>query len=280
MWTLLLACAAPELLLAPDPDRVDAPFGELGPYGAAWVRDRAQARVTDVVAFDVIYPAEADASPAVSGAPVIVFIHGGLVAPERYHWLAIHAASRGWVTVLPEADLHLAITGPANGDLALDRLLERSDRPGPLQGLAGDQALGMGHSLGGVLAAGQFARDPRLDALVLLASFPADSTPTEDAAGPVLALTGATDVFDDERLAVQLARFPGPTTSAWVDGMNHYAWTDDATPAELDGDGPQTRPVDATRADALRFLDAWLHVRVEGGDEALLSEPFANVVLQ
>ena len=227
----------------------------------------------------MIYPADADLRPAVQGAPVAVFIHGGLVAPERYHWWAVHLASRGWATVLPEADLHLAITGPADGEIAYDRLLALSDRPTDLEGLAGNVAVAMGHSLGGVLAARQYARDPRVGGLVLLASFPADGTPVEDGDGPVLALVGGTDVFDDDRLAAQLARM-GPSTWATVDGMNHYAWTDDATEAELDGDGPQTRPVDATRADALRVFDAWVAARVGGEDPAALDGPFPNVVLQ
>lgn len=283
LLSMLLACApvsAPELLLAPDPDRDLVP-GERGPYGAALVEARAQARVSDAIALDILYPAEADGTPAVTRAPVVVFIHGGLVDPTRYHWLPAYLATRGWVSVLPEADLHLAITEPGNGDIALDRLQELSLRTDALRDLAGEPVIAMGHSLGGVMAAGQWARDDDVDGLVLLASFPADFTDIESGGdGPVLALTGTSDVFDWGRLEAQLDRFAGPTTDARIDGMNHYAWTDEASEGELEGDGPQTRPVAATRADGLRVLDTWNEVVWFGGDPALLEAPFPGVELR
>ncbi len=283
MLLLLLACApvgTPELLLEPDPDRADLLPGERGPYGAALVEARAQARVSDAIALDILYPADDAGSPAVTDAPVVVFIHGGFVDPTRYHWLAAYLATRGWVSVLPEADLHLAITEPGNGDLALNRLQELSRRSDALRDLAGEPVLAMGHSLGGVMASAQWARDEDVDGLVLLASFPADFTNVEEGDGPVLALTGTTDVFDWENLEAQLDRVPGPVTDARIDGMNHYAWTDEASDADLAGDGPQTRPVATTREDALRVLDTWNEVRWFGGDEALLEGPFPGVELR
>ncbi len=279
---VLLACAPvsePTLLFAPDPSAVGG-AGERGPYGAALVEARAQARVSDAIDLDILYPAEADGSVAVQGAPVVVFIHGGLVGPERYHWLPAYLATRGWASVLPEADYELAITEPGNGVVALDRLQDLSERSDALRGVAGTPVVTMGHSLGGVMAAGQWATDDDVDAFVLLASFPADFQPIEEGVGPGLALTGTTDEFDWENLEAQLDRVAGPTTDARIEGMNHYAWTDDATDRELDGDGPQTRPVAETREDALRVLDTWLDVRLFGADEALLDGPFPGVEVQ
>jgi pimeloyl-ACP methyl ester carboxylesterase len=284
LLTLLLSACAPvsepELLLSPDPSVSEpVPYGLRGPHGAAVVEARAQARVSDAIPLDILYPAEADGSPAVTGAPVVVFIHGGLVPPDRYHWLPAYLATRGWVSVLPQADLQLAITEPGNGQIALDRLQELSDGSDALRDLVGpDQpVVTMGHSLGGVMAAGQWATDADVDAFVLLASFPADFQPIEEGVGPALALTGTTDEFDWANLEAQLARVAGPTMDARIQGMNHYAWTDDATDAELDSDGPQTRSVEATRADALRVLDTWLDVRLFGADGALLDGPFPGV---
>jgi len=282
---LSMACAPvsePELLIEPAPVSTPAPAGQRGPHGAALVEARAQARVSDAIALDIIYPSDADGTPSVTGAPVVVFIHGGLVGPERYHWLPAYLATRGWASVLPEADLNLAITEPGNGAIALERLRQLSDRTDALRDVVSDRSevVTMGHSLGGVLAAGQWATDPGIDGLVLLASFPSDTIPIEEAGRrPALAMTGTTDEFDLARLEDQLDRFAGPTTDARIRGMNHYAWTDGATEAELAGDGPQTRPVEATREDALRVLDTWLDVRLFGGDEEALNGPFPGVDL-
>jgi len=279
---LLVGCSAvtdPVLLIDPDPS-IDAWLpGERGPHGAALVETRAQARVSDAIQLDILYPATADGSVALRDTPVVVFVHGGLVGPERYHWLPAYLATRGWTSVLPAADLELAITEPGNSRVALDRLQELSDDHDDLQGLVGpDQpVVAMGHSLGGVMAAGHWATDDDVDALVLLASFPASFQPIEDATGPALALVGATDVFDWAELDSQLARVSGPTDTARIEGMNHYAWTDDATQGELDSDGPQTRAVQDTRDDALRVLDTWLDVRLFGADDALLDGPFPGV---
>jgi hypothetical protein len=115
----------------------------------------------------------------------------------------------------------------------------------------------------------------------MLASFPAAGDPIEDAVPrPVLALTGTTDVFDFDRLEDELDRFAGDTLDARIDGMNHYAWTDDATDAELDSDGEQRRAIPATRTDAQRVLDAWLDVSLFDADESALDGPFPGVEVQ
>lgn len=281
---LVLACgplSQPVPLVEPGGSASPAP-GEAGPYGAARVRARAQARVTDAIDLDIVYPSDTTGLPDVSDTPVVVFVHGGLVPAERYHWLPVHLATRGWTTVLPHADLQLAITEPGNGSLALDRLHQLAEAGGPLDGLVGTRqpVVAMGHSLGGVMAAGQWATDEDVDALVWLASFSADFQPMEQGTGPVLALTGTTDVFEWETLEAQLDRVSGPTLDARIDGMNHYAWTDDATERELASDGPQTRPVAETRADALQILDRWLDVELFGADPALLDGPFDDVELR
>jgi pimeloyl-ACP methyl ester carboxylesterase len=213
----------------------------------------------------------------------VVFIHGGLVEPERYHWLAAHLATRGWVSVLPESDLRLAIFEPGNGEVALDHLQQLAEHDEGLKGIVSPSSpvITMGHSLGGVLAARQWASDPGVDGLVLLASFPADGDPIEDAAvRPVLSLVGTTDGIDVERLETQLDRFAGEVVDARIDGMNHYAWCDNTTDAELAGDGDQRRPILSTRTDALRVLDTWLDVHVFEAEPVLLDGPFPGVELR
>jgi len=283
---LMLACSPlsdPEMLLTPDPSVDVLVAGERGPHGAALVEARAQARVSDAVPLDIVYPSDGAGVPSVTGAAVVVFVHGGLVGPERYHWLAAYLATRGWVSVLPQADLKLAITEPGNSAIALERLRDLAERTDELRDLVddGSPVLPMGHSLGGVLATMHWTTEQPVDGLVLLASFPAASTATDEGPPtPVLALTGTTDVFDWKRLEGELDRFRGPTTDARIEGMNHYAWTDDATEGELNSDGPQERPVGDTRQDALRVLDTWIDVRLFGADEVLLEADFPGATLR
>lgn len=54
-----------------------------------------------------------------------------------------------------------------------------------------------------------------------------------------------------------------------VDGLNHYGWTDAATPGELVGDGVATRAVDDARRDLLPVLDRWIDA-IHAQDEAAL----------
>lgn len=283
-WWLVAASACsplgtPTLLALPDPAR-DGADGLDGPFGAAVIPFDLQARVTEIVHTSVVYPSDDAEAPVVSGAPLVVLTHGGLVAPERYWWLARHLATRGYVTVLPEAELLLAIAQPGNGDLALDALREEAGRDGLLAGLvpADGPAAAMGHSLGGVMAARQWERDAGLDLLVMLASYPAAGDPVEEQADrPVLSIAGGEDHGLPD-IEAAFARYPGPATEVVVDGMNHYAWTDDASEGELARDGALTRDLAAVRQDALRVMDAFLDVHLAGADPGLLAGPFPGTV--
>jgi dienelactone hydrolase len=284
MWLLLLIACSPlgpaELVVPPDPARPGDP-GLPGPYGAAARSLAVQARVTEVVPAEVLYPSDADGELAVTSAPAVVLVHGGLVAPERYRWLGAHLATRGVVVVMPEAELLLAISQPGNGAASLDALREVAGGDGPLAGLvdADGPVATMGHSLGGVMAARQWVDDPDVDLLVLLASYAAPGDPVEDQDGrPVLAVGGTTDgSLEPDRLLDEVARFPQVETFL-VDGMNHYAWTDDPSQAELDGDGARTRSLEALRRDALRVVDTWLDVVLGGADPAALAGPVPGTV--
>ncbi len=126
----------------------------------------------------------------------------------------------------------------------------------------------------------QWADDPSLAGLILLASYPASGT---DVAGerPVLALVGSEDgASSPEEVAPRLDVFDDDTLFyGVVDGLNHYGWTDDAKPSELRGDGPETRPRDEARHDALRVLDTWLDawLRDDADAQDRLDTPFAGV---
>lgn len=286
-WWVLIGCSqlsAPEMLLLPDVTR-DGADGTDGPWGAALVETRLQARVSSAVPLDVVYPADDRGGLDTTAAPVAVLIHGGFVHPERYHWLAAHLASRGWVVVLPEADQLLAIAEPSNGHLALEAVRELSqDDDGPLVGavIEGGPVVTMGHSLGGVMATRQLLEDPGVGGVAMFASFPAPGDPVEEASGerPVLELIGDRDDIDVDALESGLDRFGGDVWFGWVDGMNHYAWTDDPSDLELGNDGELIRALPAVRQDALRVLDTWLDVQFLEADPSLLRQDFPRVERQ
>ncbi len=260
----LLACAAsPEPLLDPDPAR-DGLDGADGPHGVARLRVRAGARVDDVVPVDLVYPADADGAPAVTDAPALVFVHGGLVDPERYLWLAVHAASRGWAVALPEHPLHLAILTRGNAEVALRALRDASDPEGALPGLSpGGPTVAAGHSLGGVVAGDWFLVDDSVAAAVALASWP--SVAPEPLDRPVLALVGDRDgSAPPDVVAENYLDWPGPLFLGEVAGMTHYAWTDDAKPSETRRERPPAGPVDALRREALRVIDPFLDAAAGG----------------
>jgi dienelactone hydrolase len=264
MIAWLIGCAPlPEVLLEADDSRAGA-WGELGPHGVALEHRAAVARVEERVRYDWIAPMDVDAD-----APLVLFVHGGLVDRERYRWLGIHLASRGYAVAAPAHDLDLAIFDTANVRFVLDDI-ERSAAP--------EAVAACGHSLGGVIASWTWQDDTRVDALCLFASFPAGDGPVEGE-GPVLSLSGSTDgsaLPEDVRAGAE--RY-AEAQLAFVDGMNHYAWADDASEAELEGDGPLERPLAEVRTDALRVLDTWLDAGLLGDAAATerLDEPFPGV---
>ena len=280
----LAACGpkGPTAVTAPDTARTgDA--GADGPFGAAFVRARTQARLSEQVAYEVDYPATADGTPDPAGSPdpVVVLEQGGLVAPPRYRWLAAHLATRGYVVVMADHTADLAITQVDNGRLALDAVLGGR---GPAAGLVdpGGPVAVVGHSLGGVVATWEWLADDRLTALGLLASYPQDGDPVGDRAGsPELSLAGTDDgqaSVADVRAGSE--RFAAPKVLGVVSGMTHFAWTDDPKASELAKDGHLGRPLAEVRRDALGLLDTWLDAVLRhdpGAAQRLASGTFPGV---
>ena len=192
-WMFLFGCTPePVVLQAPDPVRTGME-GEDGPFGAGRLSVNVQARVIERLSYAVYFPADAsgDPHPDLTAVPVLAWVQGGLVPTDQYEWLPQHWATRGFVTVVPDHEFDLAITQPSNAPLALDHLL----RERPLGELTTDRSpLGLGgHSLGGVVAAIDWASNPDVAWLLMAASFPAAGTPVEDRGGPVLGLVGDQD---------------------------------------------------------------------------------------
>ena len=282
LLSLLLACRpvpteAGQLWTAPDPHR-DGALCQDGPYGAASVELDVLARATDVVPVAIYFPSDADGWPdaAALPAPTVLFVQGGSVDAARYGWLLAHLATRGYVGVLADHARDLAFFAPDDSVWAWERLGELAAQPGTLEGVIDPDgpAAVAGHSLGAVVAAGLWAGDERIGAVAMLAGYPAGGADVAARAGsPALALAGATDAKATvETIEAETARFAEPFWFAVVEGMNHYAWTDDASERDLAGDGPLEGERSAVRAAALGVLDPFL-------DAALRGDPAAEALL-
>lgn len=266
--SLLLGCAAPPsdpgaLLTAPDAAR-NGLGGADGPYGAAQLSYEVLARATDVVDVTVIFPSDADglADASALPAPTVLFVQGGSVEASRYLWLAAHMATRGLVTVLPSHGRDLAFFEPDNALYAWDRMNEWTAEPGTLSGLIDPDAAAvtMGHSLGAVVAAQLWVSEPRIAGVVMLAGYPAGSADVASRAGsPALAVAGSTDALAPPALVEEeIAGIADPLEYAVIDGLNHFAWTDDASERDLARDGALEGDLDELRASALAVVDPWL----------------------
>ena len=271
---LAAGCASEvELALEPDPAASGAD-GERGPFGVARASWWTQGRVSDGIRHEVSWPADADGVLDPTGAPypAVVLVQGGLVKPERYRWLAVHLASRGYVVSAAKHSANLAILESDNASLALDDLIARAGDPAEVLAGAVDgeaAAAAIGHSLGGVVGSMRWVDDPRIDGVALLASYAAGSTDVEAMEGhPSILLTGSEDRVEPAVFVEEYARYPEPRWFGVGEGMNHYDWTDDATDGELDKDGASTRPLEETRRDGWRVLDSWFDAHLRDDAEA------------
>lgn len=253
-------------------------LGSEGPFGVELhVRD-VRVRLDEVIAVDVSVPLEMDGTPR-SGSPVVLLVQGGLVGRERYRWLGVHLASRGFAVVAPGHMLDLAFFEQGNALAALGTLRAASRRDGDdLYGVLAEGPVAIvGHSLGGVVAATAWAQSPELVThLVLLASYPQEGSFAPRATGRVLSLLGT----EDGRTSLEAASAgvdalessEVPVTFALIDGMNHMQFVDGVTNAEASDDGVPTVDAAVARARLLVLLDA-LMADLDGGDGSLLDDP-------
>jgi dienelactone hydrolase len=250
-------------------------LGRDGPFGVRLVPRAVRVRVDERIDVDVLVPLEADGAVA-RARPVAVLVHGGLVAPARYEWLAIHLASRGFVVLVPSHALDLAFFEQENALEAL-RALRRSARtPGDaLHGAMDDApAAILGHSLGGVVASSLWDEHPDdLDELVLFASYPAGSTLRPRTRGRALSILGGADARVSRAQASDglraLATSGRPAVLAVIDGMSHLQIADDVSPSEASSAGVPTIDEATARAHLRWLVDAMLWPRTGGTPDAI-----------
>ncbi|WP_257457724.1 alpha/beta hydrolase family protein [Archangium lipolyticum] len=237
---------------------------------------QVRARHTDLVPVRVVFPSDAQGRPArpIDGSrlPALVFIHGGLVPPEDYLWLAEALASRGFVVALPSHPLELALSAPDNGRFARE-LLVSPPEDSLLQGLVDPARIAVaGHSLGGVVAS-TLALDGGFAALALFASYPnpADAPRVPSLAVPSLSLAGELDCTAPlPRVRDEASRLPTPSVFAVLQGVTHYQFTV-SDQKDVTGGCTPAVPLDAAHeriTEVLsRFLLAALAGRGTGADD-------------
>ncbi|GAB4559451.1 MAG: alpha/beta hydrolase [Anaerolineae bacterium] len=139
----------------------------------------------------------------------LILYPGGRVDPRSYAPLARRIAAEGYLVVITPMPLNLAFLAP---DRAADVMAAYPE----IQ----TWAIG-GHSLGGAMAARFAARHPeRVHGVVLWASYPPDSDPLTDFAGPVLSVYGTEDMGRD---GIEARRDLLPPHARWgvIPGGNH-----------------------------------------------------------
>lgn len=252
-----------------------ASLGEDGPYGVRLVPRAVRVRVDERIDVDVFVPVEVDGSNA-RARPVAVFVHGGLVAPDRYAWLATHLASRGFVVLVPSHALDLAFFEQGNAIEALVALRRRAADPSDaLFGTMDDRpAAILGHSLGGVVSASLWDERPDdFEELVLLASYPAGSTLRSRTSGRALSIVGSADARVSITQASEgvhvLATSGRPVVLAVIEGMSHMQIADDVTADEAAAAGVPTIDEAAARARVAWLIDAMLFPRTGGSFDAI-----------
>jgi dienelactone hydrolase len=156
----------------------------------------------------------------------LVLYTGARVPPEAYAPLARSIAAEGYLVVIPELPLNLAVLD-ANAASA----------PIAWYDTVVSWAVG-GHSLGGAMAARFAASVEEADGLALLAAYPEDGLDlTGDALEAVVLLASEDLVADQGRVRDGLTQLPASADLVEIDGGNHagFGWYGDQS-----GDGVAT----------------------------------------
>lgn len=150
---------------------------------------------------------------ATDDTPVTGFIlyPGGRVDPRSYAPFARDLAMHGHAVVIVPMRFNLAVLSP---NRAADVLAANPD--------IRSWAIG-GHSLGGTMAAAYAQEDSRsIDALALLASYPAKSTDLSSSDISVVSIYGTRDgVLSAESFKQAVPRLPDATEFVPIEGGNH-----------------------------------------------------------
>lgn len=172
----------------------------------------------------------------VDGADVgLVLYPGARVAPASYAVSARAIAEEGFLVVVPELTLNLAVLDPSAAD---DVIADHTEV---------DRWVVGGHSLGGAMAAGYVeGRPERVVGLLLWAAYPAGSVDLSSADLLVASISGSLDgLTTPADVADSRSRLPDDTDFVVIEGGNHAQFGDYGAQA---GDNHATIGVDEQQA--------------------------------
>lgn len=167
----------------------------------------------------------------------IIFYPGGRVDYRAYAPYAHQLASNGYLVIIPKMPLNLAVMGVNRADLVVETYPEIKN-----------WVIG-GHSLGGSMAAAYLQNhETSIDGLILLASYPADSTDLSGYLGAVLSISASSDgLTTADDIAQSKYLLPESTEFIVIEGGNHAYFG-------YYGDQKGDNPAEITRTDQQNII--------------------------
>jgi hypothetical protein len=141
-----------------------------------------------------------------------IFYPGGRVDPRAYASLMREIASEGFLVVVPEMPINMAVFNPNIADEIIENYPEIQN-----------WVIG-GHSVGGAMAAQYTGNHPEIiDGLAIWASYPPDSTDISDLDIPVVSIYGSRELrVNDESVAERKHLLPEDTLYIRIEGGDHH----------------------------------------------------------
>ncbi len=141
-----------------------------------------------------------------------IFYPGGRVDPRAYASLMKSIASDGYLVVVPEMPINMAVF---NSNIANEIIADYPE--------IGRWVIG-GHSVGGVAAAQYTDKHPEIiDGLAIWASYPADSTDISDLEIPAIAIYGSREErVNDASIGERKHLLPEDTLYIRIEGGDHH----------------------------------------------------------
>lgn len=141
-----------------------------------------------------------------------IFYPGGRVDPKAYASLMREFASEGYLVVVPEMPINMAVFNPNIADQITAYYPEIQN-----------WVIG-GHSVGGAMAAQYTGNHPDIiDGLVIWASYPPDSTDISDLDIPVVSIYGSRELrVNDASVGARKHLLPEHTQYIRIEGGDHH----------------------------------------------------------